>query len=173
MENSQLITEARKLIDWLDENDILMNLSESDVALLMNYMEGHGYRIGLREDGLIKYEMNAGAEQVATITIDDVIDMVCEWNYEMLQIATENLKNSVGMSEYLQRKEYYNALRTDEKELDRMFDQTCYGRQIYSLTEKLAEEVVQHLQKTGNLDQAALVVSDAIKNYPMEQEKAR
>jgi hypothetical protein len=174
MENSrQLITDAKQLIDWLDENDILMNLAESDVTLLMNYMEGHGFQIGLCEDGLVKCNINDVADQFDMTSIDDMIDTVCEWNYEMLQIAKENLKNSVGMSDYLHRKEYYNGLRSDEKALDQMFEQTCYGKEIYSLAEKLAGEAIEHLQRTGKLDQATLVVSDAIRGYPMEQEKGK
>ena len=77
------------------------------------------------------------------------------------------------MSEYLQRKEYYNDLRLDEKVLDRMFEQTCYGKEIYSLAEHLAEETIRHLQKTGNLDKVAMVVSDAIKGYEMDQVKGK
>lgn len=169
----QLVTEAKQLTDWLDENDILMNLSESDIILLMNYMEGHGYQIGIGTDGLIKINLSSGTYQDEAITIDDMIDSVCEWNYEMLQYAKENLKNAVGMTEYLQRKEYYNGLRSDEKALDRMFEQTCYGKEIYSLAEQLAEETIQHLQKTGNLDKVAMVVSDAIKGYEMDQEKGK
>jgi len=169
----QLITEAKQLTDWLDENDILMNLSESDVKLLMNYMEGHGYQLGLSTNGLVKFNLSSGTDQEEAITIDDMIDSVCEWNYEMLQHAKENLKNAVGMSEYLQRKEYYNGLRSDEKVLDRMFEQTRYGKEIYNLAEKLAEETIQHLQETGNLDKVAMVVSDAIKGYEMEQIKGK
>lgn len=131
----QLVTEAKQLTDWLDENDILMNLSESDITLLMNYMEGHGYQIGIGTNGLSKFNLGSGTYQDEAITIDDIIDSVCEWNYEMLQYAKENLKNAVGMTEYLQRKEYYNGLRSDEKALDRMFEQTCYGKEIYSLAE--------------------------------------
>ena len=165
----QLVTEAKQLTDWLDENDILMNLSESDIALLMNYMEGHGYQIGIGTNGLIKINLSSGTDQEEAFTIDDMIDSVCEWNYEMLQHAKENLKNAVGMGEYLQRKEYYNGLRSDEKALDRMFEQTCYGKEIYSLAEQLAEETIQHLQKTRNLDKVAVVVSDTIKGYEMDQ----
>lgn len=93
----QLVTEAKQLTDWLDENDILMNLSESDITLLMNYMEGHGYQIGIGTNGLIKINLSSGTDQEEAFTIDDMIDSVCEWNYEMLQHAKENLKNAVGI----------------------------------------------------------------------------
>jgi hypothetical protein len=169
----KLIAEAKQLIDWLDENDILMNLSESDAILLINYMEGHGYQLGLSSDGLIRIDNSSGVNQEETISIDDIIDTACEWNYEMIQNAKENLENAVGMIDYLPKQEYYNGLRADEKTLDKMFEQTCYGKEIYDLAARLAEETIRHLQKTGNLDKAALVVSDAFKDYELGQAKVR
>ena len=161
----QLIAEAKQLMNWLDENDILMNLSECDATLLINYMEGHGYQLGLGSDGLIRIDNGSGMDKEEPIAIDDVIDTVCEWNYEMIQFAKENLENAVGMREHLQKQEYYNGLRRDEKILDKMFEQTRYGKEIYDLAAKLAEETIRQLQKTRNLDKAALVVSDSLKDY--------
>ena len=169
----KLIVEAKQLKDWLDENDILMNLSESDAMLLINYMEGHGYQLGLGTDGLIRNDNSSGVDKEEPIAIDDVIDTVCEWNYEMIQFAKEILKNTVEMREHLQKQEYYNGLRADEKFLNKMFEQTRYGKEIYDLAARLAEETILHLQKTGNLDKAALVVSDVLKDYDAVNEKRR
>jgi len=169
----QLITQGKQIMDWLDENDILMNLSERDVTLLINYMEGHGYQLGLGSDGLIRIDNSSGVDQEEPISIDDIIDTVCEWNYEMIQFAKENLMNTVEMREHLQKQEYYNGLREDEKLLNKMFEQTHYGEEIYDLAAKLAEETIRELQKTGSLDKASLVVSDAFIDYDAVNARGR
>jgi len=169
----QLITQGKQIMDWLDENDILMNLSEYGVTLLINYMEGHGYQLGIGSDGLIRIDNSSGVDQEDPISIDDIIDTVCEWNYEMIQFAKENLENTVEMREHLQKQECYNGLRKDEKLLNKMFEQTHYGEEIYDLAAKLAEETIRQLQKTGNLDKASLVVSDAFIDYDAVNARGR
>ena len=34
-----IFTKAEELIEWLDENDILMNLTDKEAGLLLSYME--------------------------------------------------------------------------------------------------------------------------------------
>lgn len=43
-----IFTKAEELIEWLDENDILMNLTDKEAGLLLSYMEGHGYSLLLK-----------------------------------------------------------------------------------------------------------------------------
>lgn len=47
----KLIAEPEELIAWADTYDILLNPSIEDAAILLNYMEGHDYAIGIDEDG--------------------------------------------------------------------------------------------------------------------------
>ena len=54
----KLFTEPDELLRWLDENDILMNLSKEDGQILLNYMEGHDYAIGIREDHMIRKDLS-------------------------------------------------------------------------------------------------------------------
>ena len=46
-----IITEPEELIAWADTFDILLNPSIEDAAILLNYMEGHDYAIGIDSDG--------------------------------------------------------------------------------------------------------------------------
>ena len=42
-----IIAEPEELIAWADTFDILLNPSIEDAAILLNYMEGHDYAIGI------------------------------------------------------------------------------------------------------------------------------
>lgn len=46
-----LFTKPEELIAWADTFDILLNPSIEDAAILLNYMEGHDYAIGIDSDG--------------------------------------------------------------------------------------------------------------------------
>ena len=48
-----LFTKPEELIAWADTFDILLNPSIEDAAILLNYMEGHDYAIGIDSDGKI------------------------------------------------------------------------------------------------------------------------
>ena len=46
-----LFSKPEELIAWADTFDILLNPSIEDAAILLNYMEGHDYAIGIDSDG--------------------------------------------------------------------------------------------------------------------------
>ena len=48
-------------------------------------MEGHDYAIGIDSDGKM-YRQDVAEEngEIEPYPIDDVIDTVCEWNYELI-----------------------------------------------------------------------------------------
>ena len=80
-----LFTKPEELIAWADTFDILLNPSIEDAAILLNYMEGHDYAIGIDSDGKM-YRQDVAEEngEIEPYPIDDVIDTVCEWNYELI-----------------------------------------------------------------------------------------
>ena len=80
-----LFSKPEELIAWADTFDILLNPSIEDAAILLNYMEGHDYAIGIDSDGKM-YRQDVAEEngEIEPYPIDDVIDIVCEWNYELI-----------------------------------------------------------------------------------------
>ena len=46
-----LFSKPEELIAWADTFDILLNPSIEDAAILLNYMEGHDYAIGIDSEG--------------------------------------------------------------------------------------------------------------------------
>ena len=95
-----LFSKPEELIAWADTFDILLNPSIEDAAILLNYMEGHDYAIGIDSDGKM-YRQDVAEEngEIEPYSIDDVIDTVCEWNYELILDAdagwTDCLKRPV------------------------------------------------------------------------------
>lgn len=82
-EEIKLFSEPEELIEWLDENDILMWLEVEDAQILLGYMEGHDYAIGVDTDNkMVRVDVAEDHGEVYRYPIDEVISIVCEWNYE-------------------------------------------------------------------------------------------
>lgn len=70
--------------------------------------------------------------------IDDVIDIVCEWNYELKTDARHGMEDPKDFIDFCNYKDAFDELTADCENLDRLFARTKYGR----ANEKLVEQIV-------------------------------
>lgn len=161
-----LFSKPEELIAWADTFDILLNPSIEDAAILLNYMEGHDYAIGVDSDGKM-YRQDIAEEngEIELYPIDDVIDTVCEWNYELILDADAHRADPKDFQDYSEYQKKYESLKADEKRLDRLFDKTCYGKEIIEVATKLADRVISQLGNKENLEKAAVTVAEGVKEY--------
>ena len=144
-----LFTKPEELIEYLDENDLLMDLSSKDSEILLNYMEGHGYGLGELDGKLVRVDIGEEYGEVMEYSIDDAIDVVCEWNYVIFSVNFINyclskvtIEEGVGwMSEVL---EGIKVLLWNR-----------YGKQMYlvkTTKHKLPEilEIIAYIQRINN-----------------------
>ena len=161
-----LFSKPEELIAWADTFDILLNPSIEDAAILLNYMEGNDYAIGVDSDGKM-YRQDIAEEngEIELYPIDDVIDTVCEWNYELILDADAHRADPKDFQDYSEYQKKYESLKADEKRLDRLFDKTCYGKEIIEVATKLADRVISQLGNKENLEKAAVTVAEGVKEY--------
>lgn len=161
-----LFSKPEELIAWADIFDILLNPSLEDAAILLNYMEGHDYAIGIDSDGKM-YRQDIAEEngEIELYPIDDVIDTVCEWNYELILDADAHRTDPKDFQDYSEYQKKYESLKADEKRLDRLFDKTCYGKEIIEVATKLADRVISQLGNKEDLEKAAVTVAEGVKEY--------
>ena len=148
MTEMKTIESPGQFLEWLNENDLLLRINGQEAKLLLGYLEGHGYRLDTDGTDLMLVELQA-QDEPELILIDDVIDRVTEWNYEMISQTREEMEKSDNDSDFLRKQKHCDILRKDEKVLDRLFDQTCYGKEIKELAETLATEFIGSMQKQG------------------------
>lgn len=161
----QIFSKPEELINWADIYDILLNPSIEDAELLLNYMEGHDYAIGVDSDGKM-YRQDIAEEngEIIPYPIDDVIDIVCEWNYELILDADAHRNDPRDFSDYNEYQSKYESLKEEEKRLDRLFEKTSYGKELIAVATELADRVISQV---GNdrLEKAAVTVAEGIKEY--------
>ena len=163
-----LFSEPEELIAWAEVYDKQINPSIEDAAILLNYMEGHDYAIGIDSDGKM-YRQDIAEEngEIEPYLIDDVIDIVCEWNYELILDAEAHRSDPKDFNDYNEYQSKYESLKADEKRLDRLFDKTSYGKELIEgggVATELADRVIAQL---GNkeLEKAAVTVAEGVREY--------
>lgn len=164
----KLITEPQELMKWMAEHDVLMDLSKEDIQLLLDYMEGHDYAMGIAPEGqLVCVDMSLPEPEYTEYSLDDFIDLACEWNYEFILEADKVRNNPKDMIEFANAQSRYESCKRDEERFDRMFDQTKYKVQIDELAEKLAGEFIKNMGT--DIEKAANKVADGIREYKEER----
>ncbi len=163
----EFIQTAEELVAFLDVQDMLLHMTEKEADVLLGYIEGHDYLLGEKDGRLYRgdlcYEQNSIHWE--EYLIDDAVDAVCEWNYELLQTAKAERENPDGFLDFIKKDNYYKSLREDEKVLDALFDRTKYGKEIEVLAEKLANEFINNLEKTNEVDKAVKIITDGILQF--------
>ena len=163
-----LITEPQELMQWMSEHDVLMDISVEDIQLLLNYLDGHDYAMGTDKEGnLVRVDIAVEEGECVEYSLDEFIDLVCEWNYELILEADERRNNPKDMLDFSRAQSKYESLKQDEIVLDRMFEQTKYGKDIVEFAEKITGQMLELFEV--NMEQAITVVADGIKNYRTER----
>lgn len=164
------MTEPKQLLQWMGAHDVLIGLSALDAALLFGYLEGHDYGLAVTKEGeLVRVDLSSEQPEAEAYSVDDLIDQVCEWNYEMILDADMQRKRVDHAADFSKTQENYEVYMLDGWKLDRMFDKTKYASQIDQIAKKMTEQVVREM--TIHPEKAAEVIAAGMKKY--EEMKAR
>lgn len=158
------ISQPGELIKWLSEHDNDLMLSEQEADLLLGYIEGHDYQLATQGDKLYRVDLQAaeGEEKLVDYPIEDVVDIVCEWNYEMIQCADEERNKAVDEKDSIEVESRYEKLLEDEERLDCIFDRTKYGQRLNDLAIMLAEEAIRHIKEEGGIEKATTTITQGM-----------
>ena len=163
-----LITEPQELMKWMSEHDVLMDISTEDIQLILNYLDGHDYAMGTDKEGnLVRVDVAVEDGECIEYSLDEFIDLVCEWNYELILDADERRNNPNDMLDFSRAQSKYESLKQDEVLLDRMFEQTKYGKDIAEFAERIVGQVMEIFE--NDMEKAATVITDGIKNFRTER----
>lgn len=78
---------------------------------------------------------------------------------------TKELPGSLDFKDYSEFQDKYDSLKADEKRLDRLFEKTCYAKEIDEMAAALVESFISHLSSRDDLEKAAVTVAEGIKDY--------
>ena len=171
------ITEIRQpeeLLTFIKENAIPIVMTDKEAEMLLGYMEGHDYVVGFAEGRLYRGDLDDVPGEIVwddDFSVDDLIDTVCEWNYELILDMDAERQNPKDMVDFSNKQSKYESLKQEEAILDKLFDQTKYRAGIEKLAEELANQFIQNLNQKGLDSSVKQLVSDT--RQPAISGKAR
>lgn len=137
-------------------------------------MEGHGYTLGQVDGVLYRGDLCDKPNEIVweEFPMDDVIDSVCEWNYEFILDIDAERQNAGDFIDFGNKQDRYNSLKNQEQVLDKLFDQTKYAVVIEKTAERLANEFIENLSKGQEMDSAVKGLTSMILR-PQVKERSR
>ena len=160
------ITEIRQpdeLLAFIKDNKISIVMTDKEAEMLLGYMEGHDYVVGFAEGRLYRGDLDDVPGEIVwddDFSVDDLIDTVCEWNYELILDMDAERQNPKDMVDFSNKQSKYESLKQEEAILDKLFDQTKYRAGIEKLAEELANQFIQNLNQKGLDNSVKELVSD-------------
>lgn len=160
------ITEIRQpeeLLAFIKENAVSVVMTDKEAEMLLGYMEGHDYVVGFAEGRLYRGDLDDVPGEIVwddDFSVDDLIDTVCEWNYELILDMDAERQNPKDMVDFSNKQSKYESLKQEEAILDKLFDQTKYRAGIEKLAEELANQFIQNLNQKGLDNSVKELVSD-------------
>lgn len=147
-EKMHFMTEPEELLNWMKEHEEFKVMNKEDAQILLNYMEGHDYRLGTDKDGsLVRVDINTDEYEAEQYSLDDVIDIVCEWNDELIRYTSQELNELSQGQDKSSLEVKLASLKQDEIRLDKMFEQTKYPAEIEALAVQLADAFIASVGK--------------------------
>ena len=85
VEEPECFAGAEELVQFMGACDTPFKLTEAEADKLLGYMSGHDFLLGEKEGKLFRGDLSYQTDKIRWIedSIDDVINEVTEWNYEM------------------------------------------------------------------------------------------
>lgn len=126
-------------------------MTDKEAELLLGYLKNHDYTVGYADGKLYRGDLNDVPGEIVwdDYIVDDLIDIVCEWNYELILQADAARQEPEDMIDFSNNHSKYESLKEEEAVLDRLFDQTMYRAGIDKYAEELANQFIQNLNEHG------------------------
>ena len=156
------ISQPEALLSFIRESDISIVMTDKEAEMLLGYMEGHDYVVGFAEGRLYRGDMDDVPGEIVwdDFSVDDLIDAVCEWNYELILDMDAARQDPTDMVDFANKQSKYESLKREEAILDKLFDQTKYRAGIEKLAEELADHFIANLKKNGVEQSVSTLVSE-------------
>lgn len=169
------LTSVEAFMEFQKEHKPEITLTEKEADLILGYMEGHGYELGVKDGQLLRGDM-VGADNVIyweEYSMDDAIDVVCEWNYQLIKDAEAKRNHPNDFIDFANAQSWYNGLKAEEVVLDSLFEKTKYYERINEIAEKLADDLIASLGLTGKkelpedsqVEQAVAAMAEQVREY--------
>lgn len=141
----QIISDAQSLLQYVEQNDLLMQMDPVQANLLLSELQSNKKQLSEEDSKL--YIRESCNDARTCITIDELIDIACESNYEKLVDIRQKNRKSFGLDQYLLTSRELLQLQQQEQILNTLFKQTIYGKNMMQVISQEATVFHQNTSK--------------------------
>ena len=132
------IEKPEHLTAWLNEERIPFQLSLKEAEIILGYLEGSAYSLET-EDGIL-FLCDDVEEKREKTEIDDVVQKVCETNYELIEETAAKIMEAEISADTRLEGDSLARLMEDEKALALVFLQTRFQKGLEQALRQAAEK---------------------------------
>ena len=176
-----IIDDVETLMSWVRDSNSVPELTASEAKLLIDMTTAHG--VELMTDSYFSLYSKEGSHDMIRISLDDLIDQACEWNYREIFELKQTKLDSYSFEEYARREDRLKQLKEIGKTLDTLFDQTVYGKRLSDRMRELAKETIDQVRlipvvkipsyDEKGFDPEPLLVSEPTESYHSDTDKEK
>lgn len=166
------LSTVETLLEFQRNFETGFHFTDKEAEIILDYFEGHDYVLGHVEGILHRGDLADKKDETVweEFSMDDVIDLVCEWNYEFILDIDAERQNARDMIDFGNKQSRYDNLKSEEQILDKLFDQTKYGKQVEELAVKLADELIANSPQGKDISDTVQNITTA---FPKQEVSAR
>jgi hypothetical protein len=142
-EDKMEIDSATGLMDFCKSVNSPVKMNKRCAEIILANCKSRDIMLYTDQKGHISQESPEGQEIFTTL--DDVIDEVCEWNYEDIEAAQQTLKRADDYISKCKLNSQIEKLKREERSLNFIFYQTKYGRNVEKIADRIAKDVMEQL----------------------------
>jgi hypothetical protein len=148
------LSSKEAFVQYQTEHKPEIILTDNEIEIILGYMEGHDYVLGFKDGVFLRGDLAESDNMICweEYSMDEVIDIVCEWNYELLKESEAKMKNPNTFVDYVSSKKWYDGLKSEETALDNLFKKTKYYAKIEEIATNLASIVSENILDAGSSD---------------------
>ena len=134
-ETANSIDSTGGLITFIRTVESPVKIQKKGAQIILNNLSEH--RVQLFGDKDAKLYLCMEGKEAEETTFDDVVDLVCEYNYEEIYQAEEAVKAESDFVHKCKTRKKLEELKKDKWILDKIFYQTKYGRKVWVVADRI------------------------------------
>lgn len=142
-ESAYFIDSPDGLITYLKSVESSVKIQRRGAEIILNNLSEH--HTSLSTDNEAKLYLRIKDRKAEETTVDDVVDLACEYNYEDIYEAEESVREETDFVNKCRLEKRLDGLKMDKSILDKIFYHTKYGRKVGVVADRICAGLCEKL----------------------------
>lgn len=137
------VDSSKGLLTYLKTVESSVKIQRRGAEIILNNLSEHNVQICTDKEANLY--MKIADNEAEETTIDDVVDLVCEYNYEEIYETEEKVKSESDFVSRCKIEKRLDELKREKQILDKIFYHTKYGRKVGVVADRICAGLCEKL----------------------------